>query len=136
MPRTEYRVARQAVQLAGAVLLLCLLAAGAAALPGCSLVQPQKDIAVLCAQINDRNAGVTCVKAGYAAVRDLALLTEQRYTQGRISLATAKAALRTLEEANRAVEIAEVAVALGAYSDAEARLDAVIALLDRLEATL
>lgn len=117
------------------IFLLAVLVGGGlgVALTGCTLLEPQRDIAVLCTQIQDRNAGVICVKAAYTAVADAAELVKDRYEAGAISKRGAQAILERLVEINDAVEIAEVAVFAGQYGDAEDRLNVVIALLSALE---
>lgn len=134
-PDDESRlVATRFLKLSGAFILVCLIGLGAASLTSCAAFQAQRDVAALCAQLLDRNAGVTCVKAGYTAVNDAGETVLRRYEAGRLSISDARRALGVLESVYEAVELAEVAVLAGNLQDAETRLDVAIGLLDTLEA--
>ena len=124
---------RRVLRLTGAFVLVLLLGAAINGVAGCTVFQPQRDVAALCAQIPDQNAGVTCVKAGYAAVRDGAETVLRRYDAGRMGVGDARRALGVLEQIHEVVELAEIAVLAGDLQGAEGQLDAAIALLDTLE---
>jgi hypothetical protein len=110
------------------VLVLALMAG-----TGCSLFQPQQELATLCATLPDRNAGVICLKGGYTAVRDGAELVLKRYEAGRISVGGARDALAVLDQAYSVLEVADVALAAGDLREVEGRLNAAIELLNALE---
>lgn len=113
-----------------------IVSVGAMSFAGCSLFVNQRTVASLCADITEQNAGVTCVKAGYAAVRDAAIVVQRRYAEQRIDLSTARSVLASLEKANDAVSFAELAVLAGDLSDVEGRMNSVIEMLDLLEGRL
>lgn len=126
-------IRKTVLRITTAFLAAVIVGMGFGLMAGCTLLEPQRDVAVLCAQIQDRNAGVICVKAAYTAVGDAAELVKERYEAGALSKRAAEAILARLVEINEAVEIAEVAVFAGQYGDAEDRLNVIIALLSALE---
>lgn len=113
-----------------------IVGAGLMSFAGCSVFAPQQTVASLCASITEQNAGVTCVKAGYAAVRDAAVVVQRRYVEKRIDLSTARSALALLEKANTAVSFAELAVLAGDFGTAEGQMDAAINVLTAIEGRL
>lgn len=126
-------VVKRAIVTFAAVFIVSL---GVLSFAGCSLFANQRTVASLCAGIAEQNAGVTCVKAGYAAVRDAAIVVQRRYAEQRIDLSTARSVLASLETANDAVSFAELAVLAGEFGTAEGQMDTAIKVLTQIEGRL
>ena len=127
-------VRRKAIAFTLALAVVCL---GSVMLSGCqTLFGPQREIAALCAQITDRNAGVTCVKAGYAAVRDFAGVVEQRRSAGLVTDNEATDFAVKLDEVYAALQIAEAAVFIADLGTAQGRIDTALELLLAFERSL
>lgn len=126
-------VVKRAIVSFAAVFIVSL---GALSFAGCSVFATQQTVAALCANITEQNAGVTCVKAGYAAVRDAAIVVQRRYAEQRIDLSTARSVLASLEKANDAVSFAELAVLAGEFGTAEGQMDTAINVLTQIEGRL
>lgn len=133
-PRADWR---HFVYVVLGVLILCGTFAMSA---GCSIfrsaVAPHVQVTRLCADFANRNAAITCVKAGYTVIRDTARVVDQRYQAGALSKATAEDVKGLLDQAFFATEIADLAVSNGDYGEANTRMTVVIGLLTAIEEKL
>lgn len=126
-------VVKRAVVTFAAVFIVSL---GAMSFAGCSVFAPQQTVASLCTRITEQNAGVICVKAGYSAIREAAIVVQRRYEEKRISLSAARDSLAALEKANTAVSFAELAVLAGEFGTAQGQMDTAINVLTAIEGRL
>ncbi len=122
--------------LVSAAMALLLVGVGLMSFAGCAVFAPQQTVASLCTRITEQNAGVICVKAGYSAVRDAAIVVQRRYEEKRISLSAARDSLAALEKANTAVSFAELAVLAGEFGTAQGQMDTAINVLTAIEGRL
>lgn len=117
-----------------------LLCAGLAFVAGCNVlrpaVAPHAQVAAICQQLDNRNAAITCVKAGYSVIRDTARVADQRYRAGALPKDQAQWIKQRLDEAYFATEVADMAVSAGDFGEARARMQAVIGLLTAIEEKL
>ena len=108
----------------------------ALSLTGCGTTgwfAPQSKLAAICTDLKSQNAGITCVNAAYAILKDTGTAVQERYLAGRMSGEMRENYRIKLNRMYSDVELAERMVLLGNLSGAQGQIDVVISVLESVE---